>query len=166
MDSLTAPLTQAQEYGAGASATLTFCTSYFVGSPLLAEAHVTAEELRCMINDKVLRHILVPEVPEFTSRREVVLAISAADPAWQLTSTTVAIDAIFHDNLTACLLIQPDGTIAADHVAANEAVGHDCRVSEEIYHPPTAFFPPSRQPLNLNGSVQVKRSINGLLFVL
>jgi len=122
LEGITAPLTQAQEYGAITSASITFCTSYFVGSPLLANQKVSPAELRGILADKAVRHVVVEEVPDSASRRDVALAI-AADPAWQLVAKAVTIDAIFHDSMVACLLIRPDGSVAPDHAAAEEAVG-------------------------------------------
>lgn len=124
LDGAEAPLTSAREYDAGTAATFVFCTSYYIGSPLLAEETATADELRAMLEEKVLRHITVGKVPPDVDRRDVVAAISS-DPAWQLHSNAVTIDGLFMDGLTACLAVDADGKVVADHDSANELAKAD-----------------------------------------
>lgn len=121
MEALTEPLQSAQQYSAAVSGALTFCTSYYVGPPQLANERVSAAELRAMLHEQVLRHIVVEEVPYFVERRDIVMAMSA-DDKWTVAATTTTIDATFHDNKLACLMIRADGSIAPDHTAANVAV--------------------------------------------
>lgn len=119
MDGAEAPLMSAREYDAGTAATFLFCTSYYIGSPLLAEETATADELRAMLEEKIVRHITVGKVSPDVDRKGVVAAISS-DPAWQLHSNAVTIDALFMDGLTACLAVDADGKVVADHDSANE----------------------------------------------
>ncbi|EGD74465.1 hypothetical protein PTSG_05829 [Salpingoeca rosetta] len=117
---LRATITSAQDMHAACSARILFGMSYFVLPKECAHKPIPPSEVRQMLAEQYIRHILNSHLPQ-QEWDELTYAICNANAQWQYVGGAVAVEARYSDGATALFTVDKHGDLTPDTHALDMA---------------------------------------------